>query len=128
MNYKLLFIVLGINLLGILMSCNQGKPVVPIGENLGVDEARKIHQSGDATFLDVRTPAEIAEGKIKGALEIDYKSSDFAEQLKRLDKDTKYIVYCRSGGRSAKSVKILKEQGFKSVHNMLGGYTEWKKN
>jgi adenylyltransferase/sulfurtransferase len=34
-------------------------------------------------------------------------------------------VHCKSGGRSAKAVEFLKQQGFKDVSNMRGGILAW---
>lgn len=79
----------------------------------------------DMVLLDVRTPEEIAEGKIKGALEIDYFDDNMSTELDKLDKDKHYLVYCKSGGRSAKTIAIMQEKGFKKCTNLEGGYTEW---
>ena len=35
------------------------------------------------------------------------------------------MVYCRSGGRSAKAAGILKENGFKQVYDLDGGIIDW---
>lgn len=76
-------------------------------------------------LLDVRTPGEISDGKISNALEIDYFGDDFAAKIDQLNKDDHYIIYCKSGGRSAKSVAIMKEKGFTKCTNLEGGYTAW---
>ena len=76
-------------------------------------------------LLDVRTPDEISNGKIKGALEIDYFGDDFAANIDKLNKNDHYVVYCKSGGRSAKSVALMKEKGFAKCTNLEGGYTAW---
>ncbi len=76
--------------------------------------------------LDVRTPDEIAAGKIKGALEMDYYSKDFKQRLQGLDKNKTIVVYCASGRRSADTVKQLHEAGFKNVYNLAGGYKGYK--
>jgi rhodanese-related sulfurtransferase len=46
--------------------------------------------------------------------------------LKLLDKNKPVYLYCRGGGRSGKSAKILQEKGY-TIYNVLGGYTKWKK-
>ncbi len=46
---------------------------------------------------------------------------------KALDPEKPVLVYCRSGGRSAKAVKLLREAGFKDVRDMEGGITAWEK-
>lgn len=80
----------------------------------------------DAVVMDVRTPEEIAEGKIRGAMEIDYYSEDFKQQLDTLDRDNMYYIYCRSGNRSRKAAEMMQEMGFKKVFNLEGGYTAYE--
>ena len=43
-----------------------------------------------------------------------------------LDPDAEYVVYCRSGNRSATGRDILKAAGFENVTSMAGGINEWK--
>ncbi|MEL6275066.1 MAG: rhodanese-like domain-containing protein, partial [Bacteroidota bacterium] len=57
----------------------------------------------DVIILDVRTPAETDRGVIEGALLIDYRSPGFEDELAKLDKEKTYLVYCQSGGRSART-------------------------
>lgn len=45
----------------------------------------------------------------------------------KLDRDKKYLVYCRSGKRSKSAQEIMKELGFKEVINMTGGFMDWEK-
>lgn len=73
-------------------------------------------------LLDVRTPSEIAGGKMKGAHEINFMSSSFKQELKRLPKNRPYLVYCRSGRRSAGACSIMLHEGFSEVYNLRGGY------
>lgn len=80
----------------------------------------------DVVLLDVRTPEEVAAGKIDGALTIDVLDDTFGSKIAKLDKEKPYLVYCKSGGRSVKASKIMLEQGFTDVINMEGGYTAWK--
>jgi len=80
----------------------------------------KLHK--DPIILDVRTPEEVAEGSINGSINIDYKASGFEDALNKLDKEKVYFVYCRSGGRSSRCMKKMKEVGFSKVYNILGGY------
>ncbi len=83
---------------------------------------------GNAGFvvLDVRTPQEYAEGHIPGAINIDYNASDFQNKVGKLDKTKTYLVYCRTGIRSAAASKIMASLGFKNVNNMTGGITDWQ--
>ena len=42
-----------------------------------------------------------------------------------LNKDKTYLVYCRSGARSAGVRDAMERLGFKEVYNMLGGIVQW---
>ena len=95
-------------------------------ENIDVAEAKTlIATAQDIILLDVRTPQEIAQGKIDNALEIDYASPEFKDKVSILDKNKEYVVYCAAGGRSAKAVKVMKELGFTKAHNLTSGYSGW---
>lgn len=77
-------------------------------------------------LLDVRTPEEVAQGVIEGATVLDYYGDQFAEELAKLDTNQTVYVYCRSGGRSGKTMAQLKDLGFAHVYNLDGGITAWK--
>ncbi len=80
----------------------------------------------NTVLIDVRTPGETAGGIIEGAIEMDYRAPDFAKKLSELDPDKTYLVYCASGGRSAKTCGKLNEMGLTKVYNLKGGYSAWK--
>ena len=83
-------------------------------------EAKKI-----TTIIDVRTPGEVKQGKIEGSVNININDADFKEKIEALPKDQSYLVYCKSGGRSARAAKIMTEMGFVAVYNMKGGDGAW---
>ena len=84
-----------------------------------------IDKGQNMVLLDVRTSEEIADGKISGAIEIDFYEDNFEANIDKLDKGKHYIVYCRSGVRSTKSVALMKEKGFSKCTNLEGGYNAW---
>jgi len=96
-------------------------------KDVDVVEFKTLTNKDNTVILDVRTPAETAQGMIKGAIEIDYKAEGFEEKLDKLDKEKTYLVYCKSGGRSSRTANKMIEKGFKSVVNLKGGYTAWNK-
>jgi phage shock protein E len=51
--------------------------------------------------IDVRTPEEFAEGHVEGAVNINLQAPDFSAQIADLDAEEQYVVYCRTGNRSA---------------------------
>ncbi len=94
-------------------------------QDISVEEAAEKISAGQAIFLDVRTDKEVMDGMIPGSIHIDLNSPDFETEIKKLDKEQEYVVYCRSGGRSSKACKVMKELGFKNLNNMKGGYSKW---
>lgn len=65
-----------------------------------------------AVILDVRTPGEIAEGYLEGAMFVDFMADDFADKIVELDRAADYIVHCRSGNRSGQAIVIMSDLGF----------------
>lgn len=102
-------------------------PKNPTYKDIDVAEFKTRMLESNAVILDVRTPSETAQGIIEGASIIDFRANDFSEQIDKLDKNKNYLVYCRSGGRSAKAAEIMNKKGFKSVCNLEGGYMAWSK-
>lgn len=82
--------------------------------------AETIDTTG-AVVVDVRTPAEFAEGHLEGAVNIDVENQvDFAAALISLPKDQPYVVYCRSGNRSAAATQQMVDAGFTDVTDAGG--------
>jgi len=50
----------------------------------------------DFVILDVRTPAEFADEHIENAINLDYYSETFRDDLNKLDKTKTYLIYCRT--------------------------------
>ena len=81
--------------------------------------------SPDFMILDVRTSQEFNSGHIEGAFYRDYYSRYFQSELASLDKDATYLVYCRTGNRSGKTLALMRRLGFSKVYNVLGGVVQW---
>jgi phage shock protein E len=70
----------------------------------------------NATIVDVRTPAEFAEGHYPGALNIPL--DQVQSRIYEFEKMKQPVVaYCRSGNRSGVAVSILKQNGISEVYN-----------
>ena len=117
--YKLLLLI-GLNLC--LCAGLAAQPEVSVNEL-----RKKMSHAGEYVVLDVRTPEEIKEGYIAGAVQIDFKADDFESKISSLDKSLTYYVYCAAGVRSMKASKLMLDQGFKSVYSVKGGMQEWEK-
>jgi phage shock protein E len=68
-----------------------------------------------ATIIDVRTPEEYASGHLTGSMNIDISASDFNQKISLLNPTAKYLIYCRSGNRSAQALVRMQELGFSDI-------------
>ena len=84
-----------------------------------------IETRPDLVIVDVRTPEEYETGYIEGAVNICV-TCDAQELLDNLNPDDEILLYCRTGSRSATAARILNENGYHKVYNMLGGITAWR--
>ena len=75
--------------------------------------------------LDVRTPAEYAEGHVPGAINIP--NGELAARVAELAdaKSRDIVVYCRSGVRAAQALDVLDKAGFKRLFHLQGDYNRW---
>ena len=85
-------------------------------------------QEIDYILLDVRTPDEFSSGYIKNAINLDFYSETFQNDILSIDKNLPIVLYCRTNNRSTKTANILKENGFKEISVLEGGITDWVKN
>ncbi|UCB44107.1 MAG: rhodanese-like domain-containing protein [Dehalococcoidales bacterium] len=79
----------------------------------------------DFVIIDVRTPSEYADGHLENAVNIDFRADDFEAIISELDKDKTYVIYCRTGVRSAGARDVMEELGFNEVYNVLEGIIGW---
>ena len=100
-------------------------------KELTAPEARKLIEKrrNDSNFviLDVRTPEEFVAGHIEDALLVDFTAPDFEYNIQTLPRNKTYLVYCRSGNRSSKAARLMRENGFSSLLNLKDGITDWQK-
>lgn len=125
-------IILGIAILSIFSGCvSDTKPAMKNQyTDISARQAKEMIDRKEVFILDVRTNEEYAAGHINGSTLLavqDIPKQELGEKLKAIPKDSKILVYCRSGSRSAKASGILAENGFAMVYNMQGGITEWMK-
>lgn len=84
-------------------------------------------ESGEYILFDVRTVEEYMEGHIERAKSLDVLDDQFDKTISNIDKSQKYLIYCKSGGRSEKALKKMKDAGFTHVLELEGGYQNWNK-
>ncbi len=90
------------------------------------DWTSQLENDSNAVIIDVRTEEEVNEGYIPNSIHIDIqKGQEFLDELKKLDTDKSYYIYCRSGARSGQACSIMNLIGFEKAYNLIGGFSKW---
>jgi molybdopterin/thiamine biosynthesis adenylyltransferase/rhodanese-related sulfurtransferase len=88
------------------------------------DLRHRIDSAAKFTLLDVRQPHEYEICNLQGTL---IPLGELPQRHGELPRDAEIIVHCKMGGRSAKAVQWLRDQGFENVFNLRGGINAWSK-
>lgn len=106
-----------------LVAC--GGSDTAVVETVDAGTASNLITAPGTVLLDIRTPEEFADVRIDGAINIDFYAADFADRIGELDRDTGYVVYCRSDNRSGQAMDLFRDLGFAEVHEIDGGIVAW---
>ena len=93
--------------------------------NIPPVDAKVYLETEKPVLIDIRTADEYAAGHLADPLLMDYYAPDFKDKLSKLDKNAKYLIYCRSGKRSAAALKMMQDLGFADIHDIAGGINAW---
>jgi rhodanese-related sulfurtransferase len=97
-------------------------------KNVSAEEAKALMLAHpEIEILDVRTPAEYGAGHLKKSENVDFLGSEFLKNIKNLDPNKSYLVYCAVGGRSKQAAQLMQKHGFNSVYNSKEGFPALKK-
>ena len=88
------------------------------------EEAAKGLASRELVLVDVRQPAEVATGRVHGAVHIPL--TQLGHRLRELDRDRRVAFLCHSGARSSNATGIALKAGYDAV-NIRGGISAWKR-
>ena len=95
-------------------------------DNFDAGGFEKATADAGATIVDVRTPDEFADCHLERAVNCDFQSEGFLEDMETaFDKSEPVFIYCRTGKRSAAAASLLSKAGF-TVGNLKGGIESWK--
>ena len=109
---------------GVTPAAPAPEPAAAAGDEATVEQLKARIDSGDGVFiLDVREPQEYRICSIPGSTLIPL--GDLPSRLHELEGRGEMIVHCKSGARSAKAVKLLREAGFAQARNLKGGILRW---
>ncbi len=76
--------------------------------------------------LDVRKPAEYAEGHVKDALNIPLNDLADPVNMSALEDEQNVYVHCAGGYRSVIAASLIKRQGIHNIRNVVGGWGKIK--
>jgi rhodanese-related sulfurtransferase len=89
---------------------------------------QRLNAGEKITLLDVREPHELEICTLSDQSNfVHIPMGELSNRLNELNslKDKELVVYCRSGGRSARCTNFLRQQGFGKAMNLTGGVLAW---
>ncbi|MDT8899247.1 MAG: molybdopterin-synthase adenylyltransferase MoeB [Thermanaerothrix sp.] len=101
-------------------------PQVEVGEgfDLSPEElAQRLQSGASPVLIDVRHPVESQISALPGALQIPLEK--LPTKLQELNPQAEYVLFCRTGVRSARALKIMRAAGFQHVKHLKGGLNAW---
>lgn len=121
------FLLAVLGLVALLTGCSTTTPTAEAGApgRVGVAEFASVIAQPGVQIIDVRTPAEFADGHIAGAVNIPVQQPDFTERIAWLDPKATYAVYCRSGTRSKSAVAQMEGVGLTHIYELAEGTNGW---
>ncbi len=87
------------------------------------EELADLIAEAEITVIDVREDWEFADGHIPGAVHIPLGS--LSARVDEVPADVPVVLVCRSGNRSAEAYRLLSQEGFDNISNMVGGMKDW---
>jgi rhodanese-related sulfurtransferase len=107
----------------VLAACERAAATDPIAQ---AEAAAAVGRADAPLFLDVRTPAEYAAGRVPGAVNvpIDELPARVAELEAHRAKEV--VVYCERGPRASRAEEALESAGFTSVRRLEGDMSGWR--
>jgi rhodanese-related sulfurtransferase len=101
-------------------------------ENLSPEQVAQELESGNATLIDIREENELKDtGRIpgshhapRGMLEF-YADPSGPYHREEFDPESRIILTCSAGGRSALAAQTLKQMGYTNVAHLETGVTGW---
>ena len=109
---------------GFLKLVNDAKSRV---QEIDIDGYRQMREAGEPHILvDTREDNEWASGHVKGAVHLSRGIIERDIENQVPEKDTKLVLYCGGGFRSALAAENLQRMGYTNVWSMDGGIRGWR--
>ena len=125
-----------------VVSFNAAKEIIRVDNIAQTALLSKIEEQKPPLIIDVRSPAEYAEGHVPGAINIDFRQiKNRLDEIQQYQKST-VVIYCETGirARIAESTLLeagirariaestLLEAGFQSILHLEGHMSAWRSN
>ena len=110
----------------------ESRLISPSGRQLAIslDEAKNLHVSKNAVFMDARPHEEYAAGHIQGAVSLPWQDAErkAIDVIGQLPDDTRFITYCDGAtcSLSKELALFLENLGFSDVRVLVNGWSVWK--
>jgi hydroxyacylglutathione hydrolase len=111
------------NILGYIDEVNLPGMMLEKSELLSLEECKALAAEPDVQMIDLRGETEYKNGHIEGAENIFI--GTLPENLDKISRDKKVVIYCQGGDRATIGYSILKKNGFHNVRNYSAGMNEW---
>ena len=102
----------------LMLSC--GTP-----EYISPDTLSSMLAEEKTVIIDLRNDKKFADGHIRGAINAEYHEATFLRDIKKIDKDSRVVLYCGEGIKSDKAADVLRKEGFQKILILQGGYNRW---
>ena len=121
-------LVIFISILNLNCNTKPSKSEKQMGQINVVSPSEFKEKSKNQTIVDIRTPQEYKQSRIKNAVNINLFSKTFLEEVGKLDKSKPVFIYCRSGNRTSSASRKMMKLGFEQVYDLQGGISNWAKS
>ena len=93
-------------------------------KEISVEELKsKIDNNEDFQLIDVRETFEYEVSNLEGE---NIPLASVLLEKDKISRDKPVIIHCRSGKRSAQAIKLLENEGYDNLSNLVGGILAWK--
>jgi len=92
-------------------------------KEIDIDEAKDLIAGGGLTIVDIRDADSFKEAHIEHAASVD--NSNIEAFLEKADKEKPLLCYCYHGITSQSASHFFKDNGFKVVYSLKGGFEAW---
>ncbi len=104
--------------------CNQARKVI---KECSCDDVKQWQDAGEQfVLIDVREESEWQACHISDAVYMGRGIIERDLEAKYPDLDSRIVLYCGGGFRSALSAELINRMGYADITSMDGGFREWK--